>query len=268
MKLKTQIKRAYNWYIKGTYHCDKCPMCWSEWSYEGDGDCGCHIFGDIRDTCRLLPPLRQLIGWPRKKKAEYWASHQYDDLPAYMEAQEHQLTALTKILTKELKLYEICWRGNDGVLEPAYDCKVDFIENLASSIRFDYETQMHPYGHIPLKTEWHNVIGHTWEAFLNCFRPYLPERKSKKETVTVDDIIRQIATDNYHGELSKRAKELSWDIYAEKDGWHLETAVPGGDTFCFIIEGQQVVEEIQAFANNFEVNTHLLNYCFFTNPVC
>ena len=72
--------RPIAWYVYGHYHCDKCPMCWAEWSYEGDGDCGCYIYGDLRDSCRLLPPFRWLRGWHRKKRALYWEAHQYDGM--------------------------------------------------------------------------------------------------------------------------------------------------------------------------------------------
>ena len=79
------IKKFIDRYILGEYHCDTCPYGWEDWYYEGDCDCGCYIFGDIRDSCRLIPPLRALIGWPRRKKSRYYASHQYDGFADFCE---------------------------------------------------------------------------------------------------------------------------------------------------------------------------------------
>lgn len=74
------LKNRWKWYVLGYYHCDKCPYCWADYSYEGDCDCGCYIKGDIQDTCRLIPPFREIIGWPRMRYAQYWETHQYDDM--------------------------------------------------------------------------------------------------------------------------------------------------------------------------------------------
>lgn len=72
------LKNFIDWYIKGEYHCDKCPYCWSDYSsYWGDGDCGCYLKGDIRDTCRYIRnPISRMIVNKRMCKEE----HCYDDL--------------------------------------------------------------------------------------------------------------------------------------------------------------------------------------------
>ena len=46
---KSMMYRIWHWYIKGEYHCDKCPYCWEErTSYEYDEwDAGCYIKGDL-----------------------------------------------------------------------------------------------------------------------------------------------------------------------------------------------------------------------------
>ena len=73
---------AVDYYIKGEYHCDKCPFCWGGgYMPECDDydDAGCYIFGDLRDTCRLIPPIRFILGWGRRKRTEYFRAHKYDD---------------------------------------------------------------------------------------------------------------------------------------------------------------------------------------------
>ena len=65
MKRKKKSK-AIEWYIRGEYHCDKCPFCFGGEYLPGCDDyedAGCYIFGDLRDTCRLIPPIRFILGW-------------------------------------------------------------------------------------------------------------------------------------------------------------------------------------------------------------
>lgn len=72
-----KLKNCIDWYIKGKYHCDKCPYCWSTYSYDGDEDCGCYLKGDIHDTCRYIRnPISRMIVNKRMCKEE----HYYDDL--------------------------------------------------------------------------------------------------------------------------------------------------------------------------------------------
>lgn len=55
------INNLFNWYVKGYYHCDKCPYSWEERGFE-DADAGCYLFGELRDTCRhIRNPISQLI---------------------------------------------------------------------------------------------------------------------------------------------------------------------------------------------------------------
>lgn len=170
-KLKKKWKVFCDRYIRGFYHCDTCPMCWSKYSYEGDGDAGCYLFGELRDSCRLLPPIRHLIGWPRKCKAQYWELHQYDDCGEYWENVIHQDVTLEQLLKKALCGYEInCRSIEDGSLLP--DCKEDWITNHLADLRYGYEEKCHPYTYTPLKKEWKNVLTRTWNAFLDIFRPY------------------------------------------------------------------------------------------------
>lgn len=177
-KLKKKLRRAWKWYIKGDYHCDKCPYCWSDWSsYTGDGDCGCYIRGDLWDTCRLIPPIRFLIGWPRKKQALYWEDHQYDGMGEWYEQQVEKETAYSESLEILLKGIELYRRDCEGKLMPV--CKAALCERYCfgsgpfyEAYRY-YEDHAHPIvGEPPLKQQWKDLLCKTWNKFADKFRPY------------------------------------------------------------------------------------------------
>lgn len=167
-KSKSNIVR---WYLFGEYHCDHCEMCWSDWSdYLGDGDCGCYIFGDLRDTCRMPKPLRFLRGYVRKKKAEYGEAHCYDDMGEYYEQQQIRRQAFSEsilILLKDKEVYSRSWE--DGKLIPV--CKMELTDMSdfgVSSFReayYHYEDKAHPVEHITLRDDWKRVWKRTKKAF-------------------------------------------------------------------------------------------------------
>lgn len=68
--LKKRISDYWHWYILGEYHCDHCPYSWEE-RYDDDCDAGCCIKGDIQDTCRLIPPVRGIVGFFATKRYIY-----------------------------------------------------------------------------------------------------------------------------------------------------------------------------------------------------
>ena len=174
-------RRIYRWYIRGDYHCDMCPYCWSEWSYEGDGDAGCYIKGELADhSCRLLPPLRFLIGWPRKRKAEYWESHQYDGLPAWMENLDKKEEAMWNSLSIVLKPYELCRRDDTGKLLPV--CKMDLRKECYTLYEMcqNYEDAVHPVSYPTLRKEWKDLLWKTWNRIADHFRPYFIHKKKQK----------------------------------------------------------------------------------------
>lgn len=176
-KLINKIRRAWKWYIKGYYHCDHCPYCWAEYSYEGDGDCGCYIRGDLWDTCRLIPPIRFLLGWPRKKQTLYREAHAYDDMGEWYEQQDERQRAYSKsleIILKEIELYK---RDCDGKLMPV--CKAALIERYCfgsgpfyEAYRY-YEDHAHPVVcEPPIKQQWKDLLHKTLDEFADYFRPY------------------------------------------------------------------------------------------------
>lgn len=167
-------------YIYGHYHCDKCPMCWSDYSYEcGDGDCGCYIFGERRDSCRLIPPFRHLVGWHRKRKAEYFAAHQYDGMADYYEELYRKQECMRKAIKKGLHGYELIHRDMEG--KPIPVCTEEFLEMQSDGVFYEYEGKAYPFNPTTLREEWGKFLRKTWDAFANHFRPFLPEKKQKKK---------------------------------------------------------------------------------------
>lgn len=58
------------WYICGEYHCDHCPYSWEERGEE-DADAGCYLFGELRETCRLIRnPISRMIVNARMNDAD------------------------------------------------------------------------------------------------------------------------------------------------------------------------------------------------------
>lgn len=168
--------KAIDWYIKGEYHCDKCPFCWGGEYLPGCDDyddAGCYIFGDLRDTCRLIPPLRFLLGWGKRKKAEYYEAHQYDDYPEWVEERNERARLFKSLLEKDiLDKYAVLHKDRDGNIfgEPIdakrfckfddVDCFLCHCEDLLSP----------PY--VPLKERWAQLIKDTWHKFVMIFKPY------------------------------------------------------------------------------------------------
>ena len=171
---KNLIYRFWHWYIKGEYHCDKCPYGWEEkTSYEYDEwEVGCYIKGDICDTCRLFPPYRWIVGSLRKKKLHYQYAHQYDDFPDFVEEMERKEEKFNKLVDKFLHGYELCWKDNDGELHPIN--KEEHIKAEAYRIRYDYEDYLREENEKknPYQNPWKKAILWTWHKFINYFKPY------------------------------------------------------------------------------------------------
>lgn len=167
-----KIKRFYRWYIKGDYHCNKCPYCWCEMNYEGDGDAGCYIKGDLHDSCRLLPPFRHLLGWGRKKRYLYDESHQYDGIGEWYSEKQGQEIALQDsihkhILPDEVELVRKNAKGETEVID-----KYAWLEIHAYKVHCDYEEIAHPFCPQTLKSLWKAALSETWKKVKNIFAPY------------------------------------------------------------------------------------------------
>lgn len=175
--MKKKLRRAWKWYIKGDYHCDHCPYCWADYSYDGDCDCGCYIRGELWDTCRLIPPIRFLIGWPRKKCHQYFEAHAYDGMAEWCENEDKKRTAYAESIKIFLRNTELYRRDFDGKLYPL--CKAeetqihDFGVSQFSDAYHYYEDHAHPVvGDPPLKQQWKDLLRKTWNKFADHFRPY------------------------------------------------------------------------------------------------
>lgn len=178
------ITTRWNWYVKGHYHCDHCPYCWEDWSCEGDCDCGCYIKGDLYDTCRLIPPFRTIVGWPKMRYAQYWEGHAYDGMADWYEENIHRQEVFAESVNILLRKTELCRRDSEGKLFPI--CKADLSEayTFVNGEFFEafthYEDHAHPYKVIPLKQQWKDLIRLTWkQKVYEKIAPYLPRKKRK-----------------------------------------------------------------------------------------
>lgn len=170
--------KVIDWYIKGEYHCDKCPFCWGGEYLPGCDDyedAGCYIFGDLRDSCRLIPPVRFLLGWGKRKKAEYRNNHEYDDYPEWAEKQIKQ-NELFRLYLKEyiLNQYAVFYKDHDGeVVGEPVDVQ-SFLESY-DVLRLQGACEdlfSPPQDIIPLRKKWGNLIKETWHSFIGVFKPY------------------------------------------------------------------------------------------------
>lgn len=175
--LKKKANRFVAWYIKGKYHCDQCPYCWVNRYEDGDCDCGCYIKGDIQDTCRLLPPFRFLLGWPRKRKILYWESHANDGAEEWYEDLEMRQSAMKKAIIQALDGYELYCRDNSKLR--AVSKEIGLSDSAMYFAVTCYENACHPVGKPRLRDQWKAVLKNTWNAFADKFRPYLPSKKRR-----------------------------------------------------------------------------------------
>lgn len=164
---KRKQSTFWKYYIKGDYHCDTCPFCWGGEYMPGCddyADCGCYIRGDIRDTCRIIPPIRFIIGWGKRKKAQYYENHHYDDYDDYIEEKESNVIKVEKAIRKYIEMY-----GSDipSIEEHNYNLTCG-LYNLSSELKDIFA----PVRYAPLKEKWKSIIKDTWQSFIMIFKPY------------------------------------------------------------------------------------------------
>lgn len=167
-----QFRNFICYYIKGEYHCDKCPFSWEErTSYEYDEwDGGCYIKGsNLDESCRLLPPFRFAIGTIMKKKSDYYFNHQYDGYGEFSEREQAESDKLKELL-KEYVLRTPLYRK---------DCAGEYWEATDDSLFYDlwrvkseYEEFAHPVIYKTLRQQWKDLINKTFSRFISRFKPY------------------------------------------------------------------------------------------------
>lgn len=177
MKRKKKSE-AIKWYIKGEYHCDKCPFCWGGEYLPGCDDyddAGCYIFGDLRDTCRLIPPIRFILGWSKRKKAEYFQAHEYDDYEEWYADKEKKETAFIQAFNDRIfSDFVLFWKKKDGnacgnPIDAERFCEFGHMMRLLN----DCEDIFSPPSYVPLKERWAQLIKDTWRKFIMIFKPYI-----------------------------------------------------------------------------------------------
>lgn len=177
MKKLSPFRRFWNYYILGRYHCDSCPYCWSErTSYEYDEwDTGCYIKEDICDTCRLLPPFRWIIGYPKRRKARYYEIHQYDDFAEWAEWDHEKTEKLKELIhDKMLKDYVVCAK-DDGGNYFELNTDVESYHSIyyeCSNIVSEFEKFVKYHDSKNSRGPWKTAFKYSWDKFINKFKPY------------------------------------------------------------------------------------------------
>lgn len=176
IEIKNKVKQLYNWYIKGEYHCDECRYCWEEWSYEGDGDCGCYIKGDIQDTCRLLPPFKNIIGYFKKRKCDYYMDHKWDGYDEFCQEQDKKELFLREKINEHIfKEHEFYVKGTNGEFIPVNtenNPTVFSVCRAAAAVVHDYDGMFHPVIYKSLSQKWKELLKDTFDSFTEKFKPY------------------------------------------------------------------------------------------------
>lgn len=174
--MKKKKSKAIDWYIKGEYHCDKCPFGWDDYSeYLGDGDCGCYIFGDLRETCRLIPPIRFILGWGKRKKMQYLEAHRYDDCGEWAEEEYKRREAFYGAIKERIfDHYAVYFKDCDGKvygdpIDAERFCNLDSSDHLLLDCEHIFSP---PKEFVPLRKRWANLIKDTWRGFIGIFKPY------------------------------------------------------------------------------------------------
>lgn len=181
---KKKKSEAVEWYIKGEYHCDKCPFCWGGEYLPGCDDyedAGCYIFGDLRDTCRLIPPIRFVLGWGKRKKMQYIENHRYDDYGKWIDKEIADEDAFLKAFQETFaEKYAICFKDGNGDVEtfggkPYILDENGYLGAVTELFHRAYEILSTPQPYEPLRKKWMTLIKETWHRFIGVFKPYFCE---------------------------------------------------------------------------------------------
>lgn len=170
-----KLKNLIDWYIKGKYHCDKCPYCWSTYSYDGDEDCGCYLKGDIQDTCRhIRNPISRMV----VNKNMYIHEHCYDDLEESYVQTDNVIEKIQQDFEKNP--YEKAWYKllRDSNLELTLE-----ITGMVPDIIETYNKLYHPYlsPGKKLKQAFKEWLAYIKEWHFDCyFRPREKKKKRRK----------------------------------------------------------------------------------------
>ena len=167
--MNAKIQNWKDWYFEGKYHCDQCPYSWEDCGYD-DADVGCYIYGDLQDTCRLLPPFRAIIGGIRKKKDCYYQNHQYDGIDEWYQKQKPKQKKFDELFVSALakKGLEVSYKG----LTQSIPLKE--IPNILETWRIldEYEEFAHPVISKSVKEKWKDALMSTVRWFGNKIKPY------------------------------------------------------------------------------------------------
>ena len=108
--------------------CDQCPCSWEEWSFEGDGDCGCvlHKNDDMPEygfLCRLPNIVKRFLRRRIDNHMDKLRAHEYDGLAEWFEKEQAKDSAMLDILMTKFP-------------------HMSFDIAIATEVRIDYEEKI------------------------------------------------------------------------------------------------------------------------------
>lgn len=174
-KKQSKLRSFWRYYVKGEYHCDQCPYAWSDYSdYLGDGNCGCYVKGDIQDSCRLIPPIRFLLGWGKKRRYLYRESQICDDMFEYRIRTEKKQAQFDEAVRPHFEQYLIVWKDENGNIARRENGEPDTV-NVDDVCDYGFFLDCRSVFSVPeqsLKEQWASVLKNTWNRIADLFLPY------------------------------------------------------------------------------------------------
>lgn len=177
-RVKASCNRAWRYYVKGEYHCDHCPFSWEERSYD-DVDCGCYIFSDLQGSCRLIPPVRFLLGWGKRRKQQYWEAHMWDDAEQYYTEQDLRYSRFEEGFDSVFDGYKITLADENAPKPSSPEDEARMSEMLKDHCKealFQMAEYVFSETEPSLKDLWEEAFAETGRRLRNKVVPYLPKR--------------------------------------------------------------------------------------------
>lgn len=171
MNEESKLWEIWHWYIKGEYHCDKCPYSWEERGEE-DADAGCLLSkdGELRDTCRYIrnPISRMIVNGKINDR-----DREYDGWKDYIEQYEickQIITETKKKIENGEWVHDNIRRFYEGHEHDAIDIMMDMVEKYKAKV----------YPHRTPKEKLKDAFREWKKEFAwKHFKRYLRKRKKK-----------------------------------------------------------------------------------------
>ena len=112
--------------------------------------------------------------WGKRKKAEYFQAHEYDDFDEWYADKEKKEDAFSQAFNNRiLSDFVLFWKDKDGNTfgEPIAAERFCEFENIRR-LMWDCEDIFSPPSYVPLKERWTQLIKDTCHKFIMIFKPY------------------------------------------------------------------------------------------------